>query len=102
SGPDESLRRAMTFETPFHLQRCRLVSNRHLVNPAVTGCATYPFVYVNAVIEIGVIRQIVYADPFDWFAGAKARAHRFQIRAVCPNLLVTIHASVSRRKSCGS
>lgn len=88
----ESLRRAMTLETPFHLQRCRLIRNRHLVDASVTGGAANAFVYVNAVVEIRVVGQVVYTNPLDWFPCAKARPHGLQIRTFSPDLFVTIHA----------
>lgn len=55
---------------------------------------------MDAVIEIGVVRKIVYSNPFDWFPIAQARAHGLEIRAVSPDLFVTVHTGFRRRHSC--
>ena len=89
----------MATETPFHLQRRGLVCNRHLVDLPVTSRTTNALIYMDAVIEICKIRQVVHADPFDWFVIAKARAHRLEIRAIGPNLFVTVHAGACRRQT---
>ena len=51
---------------------------------------------MNAVIEIRVVRKVVHPNPLNWFAVAEAGAHRLQIRAVSPDLFVTIHAGAGR------
>ena len=98
-GPHEPFRRAVTLQTPLHLERLCLVENRHLVDAPVTRRAADTFFHVNAVIEVGVIRQVVYAYPLDRLAGAKTRAHRFEIRTVSPDLFVAVHARRRRRQS---
>jgi hypothetical protein len=92
----------MTLETPLHLQRRGLISDWHLVDSSVAGGTTHTFVYVNAVIEVGVVRKIVNSNPLDGFSGAKTGSNWFQIRTISPDLLVTIHARSSRRHSCRS
>ena len=62
---------------------------------------TDAFLNVNAVIEVRVIRQVVYADPLDRLARAKTRAHRFEIRTIGPDLFMTTHAHAGRRHSRG-
>ena len=47
---------------------------------------------MDRVIEIGEVRQIVHANPFQRLAVFEAVAHWLQIRAIGPNLLVAIHA----------
>lgn len=84
----------MTRKTPLHLQCRRLVSNRHLIHTTVARRTADAFVYMNAVVEISVVRQVMYPNPLDWFASAKTGAHWFKIGAVSPNLLVAIHARV--------
>lgn len=56
---------------------------------------------MNAVIEIGVIGKIVYADPLEWRASAEARTHGLEIWTISPDLLVTVHADVRRWHSRG-
>src|SRR6185503_20928335 len=80
--PHKVFRIPVTTETPLHLQRRSLVGDWHLIDAAVTGRTTDPFVYMNTVIEVGVIRQVVNPDPLDWLARAKARAYRLQIGAL--------------------
>ncbi len=87
----------MTLEAPLHLQRRRLVCDRHLIDPAMARRAPDPFVHMNAVIEIRVVRQIVNPDPFHWLACAQTGSHRFKIGTVRPNLFVAPHAGFSGR-----
>ena len=82
----------MTLQTPLHLQRRRLIEDRHVVDPAVTRRTTDAFLNVNAVIEVRVVRQVVYAYPFDRLAGAETCAHRFEVWTIRPDLFVTAHA----------
>jgi hypothetical protein len=63
----------------------------------VTGGTANALLYVNAVIEIGVVREIVHANPLEWLAGAKTLAHWLQIRTFRPNLFVTTHTRVRGR-----
>ena len=92
----------MTLQTPLHLQRRGLINNRHLVNASVTRRTTDTFFHVNAVIEVDVIRKIVHAFPVERLAGAKTRAHGFEIRTVGPDLFVAVHARRGRRHSGGA
>ena len=84
--PDEHLGLAMTLDAPLHLKRRRLISQRHQVNSSVTRRTADTLVYVNAVIEIDEVREIVDPRPPDRFSGSPAFAYRFQIGAVRPNL----------------
>ena len=92
----------MAFKTPLHLQRRSLIGDGHLVHAPVTRRAPHALVNVNAVIEIGVIRQVVNSDPLNRFTAAKTDTNRFEIRALGPNLFVAIHAGVGRGHSGGS
>jgi hypothetical protein len=51
-------------------------------------------------IEIDVVRKIVHSDPLNRFATAKAGTDRLEIRTLCPDLLVAIHASVGGGDPC--
>src|SRR5215204_1869052 len=57
--------------------------------------------YVNAVIKVGVIRQVVHSLPFDGFASAETRADRFKIWTLGPDLFMAVHARRGRRHSRG-
>src|SRR5215831_3048083 len=65
----------------------------------MTGGAADTFGDVYRMIEIRKVGQIMDAYPLQRLAGLKARAHRFEIGAVCPNLFMTIHADGRRRHS---
>ena len=90
----------MTLEAPFHLKRSRLIGQRHQVDPSVTSRAAHALVYVNAVIEINEVGQIVNPRPLYGFAASPTLADRFQVRAVRPNLGVAIHTGFRRRNPC--
>src|SRR5262245_41461664 len=62
----------MTLQTPFHVQRRDAPGERHLIHTPVAGRTADTFVYVNAVIEINVIWQVVDAGPFNRLAGSEA------------------------------
>jgi hypothetical protein len=94
--PHKSFGRAMAFETPFHLQCLGLINHRHLIDATMTGRAADALVHMNAVIEIDVVGQIVHPRPLERRAVLETGAHRLEIRAVRPDLFVTVHAH-SRR-----
>jgi hypothetical protein len=62
-----------------------------LVYATVASRTANALLDVNAVIEVGVVRKVVHANPLEWLAGAETRAHRLQIRTLGPDLLVTTH-----------
>ena len=62
----------------------------------MTGRATHAFIDMNRVIEISEVRQVVHPHPLQRLARLETGAHRFEIRAVGPNLLVTVHADRGR------
>src|ERR1035441_4481467 len=54
----ELFRRAMTVQTPFHLQRVGRVGQRHLVHWPVATRTANAFIDMNAVVEINVVRKV--------------------------------------------
>src|SRR5258708_7926221 len=70
---------------------------RHLVHTPVTSLAAFTLIHVNAYIEIGEIRQIVYTRPGDRSVGAKTFPYRLKGRAGVPDLRVAVHAGLRRR-----
>ncbi len=78
------LRRAMASQAPFHLQRCLLVHERHLVDGAVAGIAADAFGDVNAVIEKDEIRKLVYARPLQGLPGTITGADGLEELSVGP------------------
>ena len=91
--PNESLRRTVTLETPFHVKRIHPPRDRHLIDAAMAGGTTQSLCDMNAVIEINVIGQIVYAGPFQRHIGSKAFPHRFQDGRIVKDLRMASHAS---------
>lgn len=95
--PDIFLGLAVTRDAPFHLERIFLVHSRHVVYLPVAGRTANAFCYVDAVIEIGILGQVVDALPLDGLIVTKTRPYRFQIRAICPQLAMTVHTRLCRR-----
>ena len=84
----------MAINTPLHEQGRVAPHQRHLIHSAVTGDAAHPFFYVNAVIEIYKIGQVVNSRPLNRFARSKTVSHRRELRAVGPDLRMALHADV--------
>src|SRR5260370_3964066 len=95
----EIFRRAMTLETPLHLQGCRLRNHRHLIDAAVASRTAHAFIHMNRMIEIREVRKVMNANPLQRLARLETRAHRFQVRTVGPNLFVAVHANGGRRQA---
>ena len=53
--------------------------------------------HVNAVIEVNIVRQVVYPDPANGAVSAKTLADRFQHGGVIPDLRVAIHTGLGGR-----
>ena len=93
-GPDEILWLAVTFQTPLHVKCLRSIRDRHLVDLAVTSRTADAFRDVDAVIEIGEVRQIVHAVPSQWRILVEARAHWSKHGRFRPDLRMTRHAGL--------
>ena len=98
--PDEFFRFAVTCDTPLHLERIFLKYRRHFIDRTVARRTTDALCYVNAVIEIGVFRQIMNAFPFDGLIIAIAFANNLKIWTIRPYLAVTVHTGLRRRHTC--
>src|SRR5579885_1848364 len=90
---------AMTFQTPFHLERCVLIGQRHLVDRPVTGRAAHAFGNVYIVPEVNKIRQIVNASPSNRNTSSIAFANRRQILVVHKELRMAVHTGLCRGNS---
>src|SRR5271157_4222320 len=90
-------RGAVAVQAELHLQRRVLVHQRHLVDRTVAGVAAHTFADVDAVIEIYVVGQLVYARPFERAASAEAFADGLQISRVRPDLRVAVDAGLGGR-----
>ena len=94
--PNIFRRIAVTIEAPFHEQRAMLPHERHVLHGAVATRAANALVHVNRMIEIDVIGEAMHAVPFDRLAATKALADRTEQFGADPNLLVAVHARLSR------
>ena len=87
----------MACDAPLHLERVFLIDRRHRVYSAVTCHTSNTLAYVNAMIEINKLGQIVDAFPLDRLILAKTCSYGLKVRAVIPKLAVTVHACLSGR-----
>ncbi len=70
--PDVFLGRLMAIKTPAHEQRVLPPRQRHLVHLPVTRHASDPLAYVNAVIELHEVGEVVDPDPLQVRVGLQA------------------------------
>lgn len=96
---DVILRVPMAVEAPFHVKGLRFPRERHLIDAAVAGRAADPFGHVNAVIEVGVVRQIVHAIPLKRCVCSETGTDRLEHWRVRPDLRVTCHAGLCWRNA---
>lgn len=94
--PQHVLRIAMAVQAPGHLQRRRLKHQRHLIHLPVARRTPYALGHVNAVIEINIIGQAVYANPVNRLIGAITLSDRLQIACAVKKHGMTVHARFGR------
>lgn len=90
-GAQKLLWVAVTIETPTHEQCLRLVDNRHGGEIAVARRATYTFGYVDTVIEVDKLGQVVNLVPLHGYILGITVADEFELGAFGQYLLVTTH-----------
>ena len=76
----------MTLETPLHLQRVRPPRQRHHIDLAMASLASDPLLYMNSVVKVNEIGEIVHADPLKRHLCLVACADRLQHGARVPDL----------------
>jgi len=99
--PQRHLGVAMAVQTPLHQQRICLEHQRHLVHAAVARRAAYALIYVNAVIEINVIRQPVHLHTLNRSICPLTFANWFQVTDVIKEGRMAAHAGFCWRDSSG-
>ena len=99
-GAKEIFRGAMTVQAPLHAQGLRLVDHAHLVDRTVTAVATHASVYVDGMVEIGVVGQSMNLHPGNRLAGFPAFSKGCQAGAVGEDfsLSMAVDASLGRRE----
>lgn len=90
----------VAFHTPVHIQCVDLKCQWHQIDAPMAGGAANALVYMNAVIEVDVVRQVVDASPCNRPAAPETRSHWLQEFSVRPNLSVAAHAGFGRRNTC--
>ena len=94
AGPDLVFGLAMAFQAPLHIEGIFLPHKGHLINGAVATLAAYSLVYMNAVIEVDEIGQIVDPGPLQRDLIAKAGPHGFEHGGLGPDLRMAGHAGL--------
>ena len=72
---NEFFRRAMAFETPFHVKCVRLPCERHLIELAMTRRAADALADVDAVVKKNKIRRVIDAIPAQRCSASETFAH---------------------------
>ena len=88
--PQVRRRVAMAVEAPAHRKRLGLVDDLHLVDVAVAADAADPGVDVNAVVEEGIVGQVVHPHPAQRRVVGHALAQRLEQLAVALDHRVAI------------
>src|SRR6188768_4075619 len=86
----------MAVQAPAHAERFVLVDLFHLIDPTVTADAADAAGHVGAVVEVGVVGEVVDLHPLDGFARLITLTDWSELRARRPNLAVTVHAGLRR------
>src|SRR5689334_6341659 len=66
----------------------------------MAGGTSNAFCYVNAVIEVNKLREVVNPFPLDRLVFAKARSDGLEIRLIGEKLAMTIHAGLRWGHTC--
>src|SRR6476646_2320516 len=90
---------AMAVEAELHGKRPGALSQRHLVDAAVTFDAADALGNVYVVTEEHIIREHGHAIPFQRNIAGKAFTHGCEHRRAGPDLRMAGHASVRRRQT---
>ena len=77
-----------------------MIGERHFVDAAMALDAADTFVYMNAMVEIGKLGQVVNPHPCDRHTGSIAGPHRLKGGRSDPNLLMAVHADLCSRNAC--
>jgi hypothetical protein len=90
--PEILLGVTMTFDAPLHVHVRVFPRQRHEIHASMTRFASNAFVYMDTVIKVDEVGEIVHPIPSHRLILTQAGAYWFQHVAGCPDLLVTIHA----------
>lgn len=91
---------SMAIETPSHRQGRELLDARHGFDRTVAGLACDIGAHMSRMIEVGVIRNAVHANPFNRFIFSNRRFDFLYFRMVRQYLCMAIHTHACGRNSC--
>jgi hypothetical protein len=105
-GSNKPFWMSVAIETKAHRQTGDLINSAHLVHSTVATHATDSLVGMNGVIEVDEIRDVVHTIPRNGRPGKIASSHRFEQRALAPNLIMATHTqfragNAGRSRRCG-
>src|SRR5262245_55205036 len=89
----------MTLQAPLHVQRTRLPHQGHGIHLPMTGDTPNSFFYMDAMVKIHKVRQVMDARPDNGLAGTKTLPYRLQDGTVRPDLCVAGHTRFRRRQA---
>ena len=89
----------MTIQAPLHVQSLRLPHQGHGVDVAMAGLTPDALGYVDIVLEVDKVRQVMYPGPLERHLIAKTRPYRLEHRRLGPDQGVTAHAGLRGRDS---
>ena len=87
----------MAIQAPGHALWLVLVDDLHFIDGAVATVAAHATVHVNSVVEIGVVGNLVDANPVNGLTGLPTLTHRSQLRAIGLDLGMACHTGLSGR-----
>ena len=88
---------AVTVKAPPHVEGLGESDLDHLVDTPVTRLTTYTCLDMSAVLKVGIIWSLVDPHPLNGFVGDPAFTYYAELRAVCLDHAVTVHAGLGRR-----
>src|SRR5262245_35090129 len=74
---DKLLWVAMALQAPFHIERVGLPHQWHLIDLPMARDTPDPFLYVDAMVEIDKIGQIMHTNPLEGSVSTEALPHWF-------------------------
>jgi hypothetical protein len=83
---------SMTVQTPLHAQCFSLRNDCHGVNSAVTLHTTDATIDMRGMVEIGIVRQVMYPNPMHRKPGPVALPKWLKILRVLVDLRMAVHA----------
>src|SRR5450755_823165 len=91
----------VAIEAEAHGESRGLLDGGHLIDPAVAADAADALVHVDRVVEVHELGNLVDPPPFEGLVLEEALAHRFEERALVPDLRVAVQTERRLRDAGG-